>query len=514
MGAGGVDSGTESLFLPLVDSMPIPLALASFPDLVLVFLNPAALALAGALAGKKVELADLLGRPVLEGLPFMDGKGLMEFFSSVGNSGVAGSIGPVEFHLPGGETRCLNLQVYPLTTKDDHVTHVAGTAFDVTAEVLADRERLAALTREKAAREEAERQSAEIRALLASLSEGVTIRDGEGRLVWRNEKAAEITGVPYGDSTLYSKLREERFSEVDGSPVPPERRPFDALQRGEDLVDRELFYHRPSGERRRLTFHGASIKDGQGKVHLTVATFHDVTELRQLEAAKDQFMQVIAHELRNPLAAAMGLIQLVARGSDIGDIPRRRLEQGMTELKKMGALIDDILTGYRVSSGRLPLQLSKMNFVDAVRESVDSFLSGGATDHRIAAVYSDRRTIPVDGDSRRLMQVITNLLSNAAKYSPPNTTISLTVDPRADHVILKVEDQGIGIPPGELEAVFQGFYRATNLSDRQGGGVGLGLYISRDIARRHGGNLWAENRPAGGTSMKLKLPLVKNGPVT
>lgn len=508
LGDGGTRAGREAILACVLDALPVPVAVVTYPGLTLVYSNALSCSLVSAITGADLSETALTGHGLADVTPFFAELGLTDFLLEVGRRGRPAGQGPSEFAFRNGESRFFKLEALPIMV-DGQVEYVAGLAIDVTTEVQADRQRLAALGREQTAREAAERQAAEIRALLANLNEGVTIRDGRGSLVLRNHKAAEITGVPHEEAVDVGVYPEGRYFHLDGTPIPKDQWAHRRLLRGETIVDEEFCFKRPTDDLRHLVYNGGVVKDAAGQVLLTVGTFHDVTDLRRLEAAKDQFMQVIAHELRNPLTAASGLVQLVTRGGGVGDQQRQRLAQALSELGKLGALIDDILTGYRVSAGRLPLEIREMDFLGAVREAVGSFLAGGGDEHRLAAAYSERPMVPMAGDTRRLVQVITNLLSNAAKYSPPNTTIGLTVDPGEEHVIFKVEDEGIGIPPGELEAVFQGFYRAINLPDRRSGGVGLGLFISRDIARRHGGDLWAENRPGGGTTMKLKLPLAK-----
>jgi signal transduction histidine kinase len=117
--------------------------------------------------------------------------------------------------------------------------------------------------------------------------------------------------------------------------------------------------------------------------------------------------------------------------------------------------------------------------------------------------------VEVMADPQRLGQAISNLLTNATKYTPAGKTIRVRLAKPNGAVVLKVEDEGVGIPPEDLERIFDGFYRTPDVTKWQPGSVGLGLYISRGLVRRMGGDLWAENRPGGGTVMCLKMPLIK-----
>jgi len=237
-----------------------------------------------------------------------------------------------------------------------------------------------------------------------------------------------------------------------------------------------------------------------------------LAELRRLQRAKAEYLQVLAHELRNPLSAALGLLQLsrrrAARAGGDGDLDCMRLAE--KELKRLEKLVEEIITAHRVTNGRLPLALEPIDLVEVVKQGAAPYLKGV---HKTDLLIEEppAREIPVRGDADRLAQVVTNLLSNSVKYSPAGSPIRLRLVIEADHVLVQVEDQGIGIPPDQIERVFEGFYRGSNLPNLHPGGIGLGLYISRDIARRHGGDLWATNRPGGGTVMHLRLPLLRGG---
>jgi len=239
-------------------------------------------------------------------------------------------------------------------------------------------------------------------------------------------------------------------------------------------------------------------------------------ELRRLEQAKSDYLQVLAHELRNPLTAARGLVELVRmtlRRAGEREQPADHSRQVMeylnlaeVELERLQRLISDIITGYRISSGRLPLELEPLNLISVIEQATAPYSRGVFRTNLVVEEFP-AADIPVMGDAHRLVEVLTNLLDNAVKYSPPDAPITVRVILEPGSVVAQVEDQGIGIPPEQLERVFEGFYRGSNLQGKQPGGMGLGLYVSRDIARRHGGDLWAANRPGGGTIVSLRLPL-------
>jgi len=365
------------------------------------------------------------------------------------------------------------------------------------------------LVRETQARTQAERQAGQMAALFRVLADGLAIVDSTGRAVLHNDAAATILGQTLdGDQTLYT-FSANRVRALDGTLLPPYEWPVYRALRGEAFVGEELLLERPDGSQARVACSGGVVRDEQGKVSLVVTTFRDVTELRRLERAKDDFLQVLAHELRNPLAAAMGLVQLVTQRLGAGGDQRHteHLSLAESELKRLNDLINEIIVGYRVSEGRLPLELKPINLVDVLTNAIRPYALR-LLDHKLIVSPPPTPRLPVVGDAKRLTEIIANLLSNAIKYSPAGRWIWVSTLIEKRSVVVRVEDEGIGIPPDQLERVFEGFYRATNLTNRQPGGLGLGLFISRDVAKRHGGDLWAENRPGGGTTMCLRLPLV------
>lgn len=235
---------------------------------------------------------------------------------------------------------------------------------------------------------------------------------------------------------------------------------------------------------------------------------NDVTEMGRLERVKEEFMQVVSHELRNPLQVIMGLVSLLRidlKDPANQDEALRHLDLMKDQVAHVTALVEDVLMASRLSSGSLKLDLKRVDLVAIL----DQALSAYVDDPTHLWITCTRAPSPVwlMGDVRRLGQVVVNLLSNAGNHTPPGKRIWASVEVTAASALLKVEDEGIGIPSGQLEQVFSGFHRAGNVTNWRSGGIGLGLYISRNIARRHRGDLWAENRPGGGTIMCLRLPL-------
>jgi signal transduction histidine kinase len=243
-----------------------------------------------------------------------------------------------------------------------------------------------------------------------------------------------------------------------------------------------------------------------------------LVELEQLDKLKTQFLSMASHELRTPLTAVSGFMQIarrrMSRMSGANDIPQpwreeaqksdETLEMANRQAKKLARLIDELLDVSRLQQGRVEMRLAEIDLADVVREVAERMrlLSKG---HEIEAKIEGAAPIVADRD--RIEQVFENLVGNAIKYSPESGRIHVSVRVNGMNAIVSVRDQGIGVAPGEVEKIFGLFYRSPDPRADHVGGLGLGLYISREIVSRHHGKLWAERNADAGTTFHVTLPL-------
>lgn len=254
---------------------------------------------------------------------------------------------------------------------------------------------------------------------------------------------------------------------------------------------------------------------GTDELAKTGQAFDEMADrIQELEVSRTRFLQTAAHELRNPMAGIKGILSLVRRrmtqGKPLGDIAQM-LEVMDREIDRLSALLNQILEAFRTQrdKGQLALNLKKVNLMDVVFSTLKPFQLT-VTNCRFIRDITTQSEIWVAGDSARLEEVIRNLLSNAVKYSPSGGEIRIKMRVEGDCVVLSVRDQGIGIPKQQLTRIFDCFYRASNLEKRDPGGMGLGLYICKEIIEGHDGEIWAESEEGQGSSFFIKLPLYKN----
>ena len=243
-------------------------------------------------------------------------------------------------------------------------------------------------------------------------------------------------------------------------------------------------------------------------------------KLRELDKLKSQFLSIASHELKTPITAMSGFVQIAVRRL------RRRIDRGKPadpviaaedvtlleqlevvnrQTTKLARLVDELLDVSRIESGRLEFRVADVDLAGLAVEIV-ARQEMIASQHRLG-ITRDGEHFLVRGDRDHLEQVLNNLVSNAIKYSPSGHLVNLRLATQADGmVVLSVTDQGMGIRAAELESIFGLFYRSPDREARDVGGMGLGLYISKEIIDRHGGRIWAESREGEGTTFFIALP--------
>ncbi|HEY9608177.1 ATP-binding protein [Allocoleopsis sp.] len=249
------------------------------------------------------------------------------------------------------------------------------------------------------------------------------------------------------------------------------------------------------------------VRDTQGKPLYYVAQVQDITERRAIDQIKNEFISIVSHELRTPLTAIRGSLGLLATGiyDSKPEKARRMLEIALTDSERLVRLVNDILDLERLDSGKVALEKKVCDTAELMQQAVQT----------VQAIADQApitlRLVPVSAQiwaaPDAIIQTLTNLLSNALKFSPPNSTITVTAQPHCDHILFQVNDQGRGIPADKLETIFGRFQQVDASDSRHKGGTGLGLAICRSIVQQHGGQLWAESTLGEGSTFYFTLPV-------
>lgn len=234
----------------------------------------------------------------------------------------------------------------------------------------------------------------------------------------------------------------------------------------------------------------------------------DISRQRDAEKLKDEFVSTVSHELRTPLTSIAGSLGLIAGGA-VGALPERAarlIAIAQSNSQRLVRLINDVLDMEKLASGSLPFHMTEASLSDVAARAIE--MTRGYADQLGVELLleGDEAPAAVRGDPDRLIQIVTNLLSNAAKYSPRGERVTVRVAGDGSTSRLSVSDRGPGVPEAFRDRIFSRFAQADASDARGKSGTGLGLYIAREIAERHGGRLWFESPPGGGAVFHLELP--------
>lgn len=334
---------------------------------------------------------------------------------------------------------------------------------------------------------------------------GVLVRDKHGKPYYQNHAATSMLGP-----LLQSDARGNDKVVISGTELPYPQQDMPAMRalRGETCVidDIEII---KDGQRRQLQAWGRPGYNADGELAYGIASFQDITERKRLALLKDQFVSTVSHELRTPLTSIRGALGLIL-GNTLGEPPAKMLNMlqiANQNSQRLLRIVNDILDLQKIEANQLEYQFRLVDLSQLLHNAVQE-LESYAKAHQVSfqlAVTAQDSTLMADPD--RLMQVLANLMSNAAKFSPADSAISLHLEqPQSDQLRLTVTDQGQGIPDSFKTRIFQPFSQSDAADNRARGGTGLGLTISKAIIEKHGGQIRYLSKPGAGSSFIVELP--------
>lgn len=223
-------------------------------------------------------------------------------------------------------------------------------------------------------------------------------------------------------------------------------------------------------------------------------------EVNALNLKKNEFIALASHELKTPLTTVKGYLQILER-YEMNQMMRRFLTKALTQLSRIEALINELLDISKIEAGKLSLYYETFNIEDLIADVVETFHFSSQTHHIVA---HNLQHVVVCADRQRIEQVLINLLSNAIKYSPDVDQVLVTLETSDTHVTIKVTDEGVGLSSEQREKIFTRFFRAEGTSKMPG--LGLGLYLSKEIIERHGGHIGVESEIDKGSTFYFSIP--------
>lgn len=357
------------------------------------------------------------------------------------------------------------------------------------------------------------RQVHDSQVMMDAVAEGIYAKDREGRCTYANTSAATILGYPPG-SFLGQPIHDLiHHSRPEGDPLPLEECAlYQHLQRGGPAETIETTYWTRDGRPVPVECTSNVVVEG-GAVVGAVVTFRDMSERRAMERLKDELVSIVSHELRTPLTALRGALGLLAGGvlGEVAPQAKRMLDIATGNTERLIRLTNDILALERLKSGHAELDLRPCNLRDVLAtalEAVRPLAAQAGVDIRLQSVDRELRA-----DEDRLIQLVTNLVTNAIKFSDTGSEVLVSGMVDGPFARLEVRDHGRGIPPDMHAVIFERFAQVDASDSRDKGGTGLGLAICKAIVQQHGGRIWVESDLGRGSRFHVELPLGQDGGV-
>ncbi len=342
-------------------------------------------------------------------------------------------------------------------------------------------------------------------AILASMAEGVVAVDRGEYVVHINSAAERILGVDARNARGRRIWELTRVIEVSEA--------LSDAMKGNRVRVSEARISNPQQDQV-IQVIGAPLRDANDALVGAIVVLHDVSDLRQLEAVRRDFVANISHELKTPLAAIRGLVETLIDDRAMEPATHDRfIEKIRDQAMRLSNLVADLLTLSRLESDQAGGQFERLDLRELVAESYRAQVHAAELKRvEMGASVSDRPVI-IEGEGEALRELVDNLLSNAVKYTPEGGRVDVRLKTEGTNAVLSVEDTGIGIAPEEQGRIFERFYRVDKARSRQLGGTGLGLSIVKHVALTHGGNVSLKSAPGRGSTFRVQIPLAaENAP--
>ena len=350
---------------------------------------------------------------------------------------------------------------------------------------------------------EKELSETNFRMLAESIPQIVAVLDSTGQLEYVNKRWFEYTGMTFEDAKNGKARKLVHPDDLAGFLSKRQ----ESIDNGRNF-DYEFRFENQAGKYKWHLTRMAPITDQEGNIVKWVSATTDIDDQKKTEEKKDEFMGIASHELKTPLTSIKAYMQLIQRSTR--EMENNKLadyvNRANDNIDKLSSIISDLLDVSRIQSGKLIMSMDIFNFKDLLEEVAEG-MQYTSYNHEI--IIKNIPEIHVFADRLRIEQVMVNFISNAMKYSPDCGTVILNVETNDNLLIFSVRDCGIGISKENLKYIFDKYFRVHN-STEEFSGIGIGLYISSEIIKRHSGKMWVESEEGKGSTFYFQIPLNLN----
>jgi PAS domain S-box-containing protein len=358
----------------------------------------------------------------------------------------------------------------------------------------------------------------EFRRLLEKLPAAAYICDCQGLITFFNQRAVRLWGREPKLNDLVDRFcGSSKLFSPDGSPIRHDQCWMArTLYENKEYNGYEIIVERPDGSRLTVLAYANPLHDDEGQLTGSVNVLMDITDrkcaenaLREADRRKDEFLAILAHELRNPLAPIRNALQILRMDGDNGTTLEEACTVMERQVQHMVRLVDDLLDISRITRNKLVLRKEPVELAAVVRSAVESARPLIEASGHELIITLPPQPIYLDADLIRLAQVFSNLLNNAAKYTDQGGRIWLTGERQGSDVVVTVRDTGVGIPADMLPKIFDIFTQVGQTLERSQGGLGIGLSLVRGMVEMHGGTIQASSDgPGRGSEFSVRLPVL------
>lgn len=481
---------SEARFRSIVRQAPVAMSILEKRNLIVATVNDMMLKLWG-----KTDW--IVGLPLAMALPELAGQPFLQILDDVYTSGKAyyGTEAKVAVEHNGElKDAYFNFVYYPLKDNNGAIDSIMVVANDVTEQVL---------TRHDIQEAEEHLRMATLAAELGTFDMDLE----KGTLDW-DSRCRLLFGISHNDPVTYEKDFLQGLHPDDRERI--NNIISDAFVKQISNGDYDVEYRTVGAEDKKIRWiraKGKVIFNDDDKPARFIGSVLEITNQKENELRKNDFIGMVSHELKTPLTSLKGYVQMlhIKAKKQEDDFAINALGKVETQVNKMSAMINGFLNVTRLESGKIYLNEQEFKLDNLVQEVIEeTTLTSGS--HNIALVPCDSVTVYADMD--KIEHVISNLLSNAVKYSPRGTPITVKCEVMGDEVQVSVSDEGVGIKPNDIEKLFERYYRVETSDSKHISGFGIGLYLSAEIVQRHNGKIWVESEFGKGSTFYFTLPVV------